>query len=227
MLDRIADDVFAFTADLRLPGGMSLPSRTTLLRRGDKVLVHSPLAIDDARAAEIDALGEVDAIIAPSCIHYLFLKAAIARWPSARVLGAPGLEKKVPGVGFTPLPPSGEVEGLCVRRIDGFPYIGEHVFLHDRTLVVTDLVFNVHAVRDAGMKMFLRIVGAWDKPAQSRFWRYLFSRDVHAGARAVRDVLSWDFDRVVVAHGDVIESDAKATLSSALAWLALQDVSAA
>src|SRR5882672_712113 len=147
VLDTIAEDLFAFTDELRLPGGMNLPSRTTLVRRAGKVLVHSPLAIDDARGAEIDALGDVDAIVAPSCIHYLFLAKAIARWPKARVLGATGLEKKVPGVGFEPLPASGEIEGLRVRRIEGFPSIGEHVFLDERsrTLVVTDLVFNVHA----------------------------------------------------------------------------------
>jgi hypothetical protein len=229
MLDRIAEDIFAFTDDLRLPGGMNLPARTTLIRRDGKVLVHSPLAIDDARAAEIETLGDVDAIVAPSCIHYLFLERAAKRWPNARVLGATGLEKKVPTVSFAPLPAEGKIEGLRVRRIDGFPYIGEHVFLDERTgsLVVTDLIFNIHAVRDVGMKMFLLAVGAWDKPAQSRFWRYLFSRDLQAGARSVRDVLAWDFDRIVVAHGDVVDSDAKPRLERALAWLALQRLSAA
>jgi hypothetical protein len=225
VLDPIAEDVFAFTDDLRLPGGMKLPSRTTLVRRAGKVLIHSPLAIDDARAAEIEALGDVDAIVAPSCIHYLFLAKAIARWPNARVLGAPGLEKKIPGVAFEALPTTGEIEGLRVRRIEGFPYIGEHVFLDERsgTLIVTDLVFNVHAVRDLGMKTFLRAVGAWNKTAQSRMWRYLFARDVGAGARSARDILAWDFDRVVVAHGDVVTTDAKSHLSTALAWLALNN----
>ena len=32
-------------------------------------------------------------------------------------------------------------------------------------------------------------------------------------------VLSWDFDRLVMAHGQIIESDAKAWLSRALDWL--------
>jgi hypothetical protein len=222
MLDRIADDVFAFSDDLRLPGGMLLPSRTTLVRHdGGRVLVHSPLAIDDARAAEIEALGEVDTIVAPSRIHFLFLEAAISRWPRARVLGAPGLEKKVRGVAFEPLPRRGEVCGLDVLLVDGFPYIGEHVFLHapSRTLVVTDLVFNVHATRDLGMQLFLRAAGAWQKTAQSRAWRYLFARDMPAARRSRRELLAWEFERVVVAHGVVVERNAKPSLERALAWL--------
>jgi hypothetical protein len=220
MLDRIAEDVFAFTDDLRLPGGMLLPSRTTLVRRGGRVLVHSPLAIDDARAAEIEALGEVDAIVAPSKIHFLFLEKAIARWPRARVWGARGLETKAKGVAFEPLPPSGAMEGLCVRKIEGFPYIEEHVFLHEpsRTLVVTDLVFNVHEARGIGMPLYLRMVGAWKKTAQSVLWRML-SRDKPAAKRTVADVLAWEIDRVVMAHGDPFEGEAKATLCAALAWL--------
>lgn len=222
MLDRIADHVFAFTDDLRLPGGMLLPSRTTLVRRGGRVLVHSPLAIDDARAAQIEALGEIDAIVAPSKIHFLFLKKAIERWPRARVWGAPGLETKTKDVAFEPLPQMGEVEGLHVRKIEGFPYIEEHVFLHEpsRTLVVTDLVFNIHEARGMGMPLYLRVVGAWKKTAQSVLWRIL-SRDKPAAKRTAADMFAWDFDRVVMAHGEPLEGDAKATLAVALAWLSV------
>jgi hypothetical protein len=221
MLDPIADDVFAFTDDLRLPGGMLLPSRTTLVRRGGRVLVHSPLAIDDARAAEIEALGEVDAIVAPSKIHFLFLRAALRRWPRARVHGAPGLERKAPGVVFEPLPPEGEIERLRVQKIEGFPYIDEHVFFEprSRTLVVTDLVFNIHDARGTGMPLFLRCVGAWKKTAQSKVWRFL-SRDRPAARRTLEPVFSWDFDRVVMAHGDVLEGeDAKARLGACVSWI--------
>jgi hypothetical protein len=137
------------------------------------------------------------------------------------VVGAPGLEKKVPGVAFDPLPPEGVFEGLRVRQIAGFPYINEHVFLDPRTntLVVTDLVFNVHEARGFGMPIFLRVVGAWRKTAQSRAWRYIFAKDAAAGGSCVRDVLGWEFDRVVVAHGDVMTDDAKARLTQALAWM--------
>jgi hypothetical protein len=50
-------------------------------------------------------------------------------------------------------------------------------------------------------------------------WRYLFARDMTAARRSRQELLAWDFDRVVVAHGDVIEADAKPRLDHALAWL--------
>jgi hypothetical protein len=225
MLKPLFDDLFAYEDDLRLPGGLYLPSRATVLvTPSERVFVFSPLRFDDESAAAIDRLGEVSAVVAPSCIHYLFLEEAARRWPRARVLGPVGLEKKVPGQPFEPLPDRGEPEALggelSVRHIEGVPYIGEHVFLHprSRTLLVTDLVFNVHRCRGFGMQLFLRIVGAWRRTAQSRMWRFL-TKDREAAARSVEDVLSWDFDRLVMAHGDPVDGGAREQVASALAWI--------
>ena len=221
MLTKIADDIWGFEQDFRLPGGMRLPSRATLVRlSGGGLLVHSPLAFDAATAQAIDALGEVEAIVAPSCIHWLFVEAASQRWPKARILGAPGLEKKM-AVTFEPLPRDGAIAGLgddlVVRRIDGAPYMTEHAFFHrpSRSLVVTDLMFNVHRC-SFGMQLFLRFVGAYQKTAQSRMWRWL-TKDEAAAAASANAVLAWDFDRVVVAHGDVVEADAHPRTRAALA----------
>lgn len=225
MLTTITDGIWGYEQELRLPLGMRLPSRTTIVRRADGGLVmHSPLGFDEDAARTIDDLGEVKTIIAPSCIHYLFLAAATKRWPKARVFGAPGLEKKtaVRNVVFEPLPHDGAVEGLgedfVVRRIDGVPYITEHVFLHRPTgsLVVTDLVFNIERCSSWGMRVYLRCMGAWKKTAQSAVWRML-TKDKPAAAESARAVLDWEFDRVIVAHGDVVTGDAHGTLERALA----------
>ncbi|WP_437729067.1 DUF4336 domain-containing protein [Sorangium sp. So ce861] len=224
MLRTIAEDVWAYEKDFRMPVG-DLPARATVVRRADGgIVLHSPLAFDDATAREIDALGEVRAIVAPSRLHHVYVKAATERWPRASVLGAPGLEKKLSGVPFAPLPRSGVApelgDDLTVRLVEGVPYISEHVFLHarSRTLIVTDLLFNVHEVRNFGMKAFLWLGGAWKKTAQDHVWRVLV-RDRAAAARSVADVLAWEFERVVVAHGDVIEGDAKDRARRALAWM--------
>jgi hypothetical protein len=128
---------------------------------------------------------------------------------------------KVP---FEPLPEDGVIDGvgdaLRLLRIAGTPYMGEHVLFHQpsRSLVVSDLMFNVHACRGVGMELFFRCVGVWKRTAQSRFWRFLV-RDRAAAATSAARVLDWDFERVVVAHGTVVEDDARARARQALAWM--------
>jgi len=224
MLKQIAADIWAHDEDVALPLGLDMPGRATLMRLPDgRLALHSPLPVDDAVAREIDALGEVGFLIAPNSLHWMYLKAAKERWKSARVLASPVLAKKLGSFPFEPLPETGRIdgmEGVRVERIQGAPRIQEHVFLHEgsRSLVVGDLLFNVHECRSFWMRLVLRVGGTWKKTAQSIEWRRLV-KDRAAAARSASDVLSWDFERVVVAHGDVVEDDARERTRRALAWM--------
>jgi hypothetical protein len=104
--------------------------------------------------------------------------------------------------------------------VDGAPSLREHAFFHapSRSLVVCDLLFNVHACSSAGMRFFLRCAGAWNQPAQSRTWRFLV-RDRAAASSSIERILGWDFARVVVAHGDVLEGDARRVVEDATRWM--------
>ncbi|HVH41921.1 MAG TPA: DUF4336 domain-containing protein [Labilithrix sp.] len=224
MLKRIAEDIWAQENHIALPAGMSLPCRATIMRLPTGGLViHSPLAIDDATAKEIDALGDVRFIVAPNGLHWMFLKAAKSRYPQARVFGSPVLAKKLGDFAFEHLPERGGIDGMDgvrIERIQGAPRIQEHVFLHEtsRSLLVTDLVFNVHECRSFLMRFFLRIGGTWKKTAQSLEWRFLV-KDRPAAAQSASEVLTWDFERVVVGHGEVVEDDARERARRALAWM--------
>ncbi len=222
MLKRIAEDVWAHEREIAMPGGMSMPCRATLLRLTDgRLLLHSPLAIDDATAKEISDLGDLRVLVAPNTYHWMFLAAAKERFPKARVFAPAELAKKVGGLAFDPLPASGVLEGgLRVARIEGAPSLMEHVFLHEpsQSLVVSDLMFNVHASSSFGLRLFLRVVGAWKKTAQSRVWRFLV-KDRAAAARSASEILAWDFNRVIVAHGDVVENDPREQARQSLRWM--------
>jgi hypothetical protein len=44
-------------------------------------------------------------------------------------------------------------------------------------------------------------------------------RDRDAARQSLERILTWDFDRVVVAHGDVLESGGHEALRTGYAWL--------
>jgi hypothetical protein len=224
MLRSIGEGLWAHEVDLRMPGGLPFPARATLLRLGDRTLaLHSPLAIDEATARQIDALGRVRFLIAPNCRHWMHLQHAKERYPDARVLGAPGLEKKLGSLAFEPLPADGSVDGLdglWVQRIEGAPRLAEHVLLHpaSRSLVVADLVFNIHRSQSALLRLYLRLGRMYRRTAQSVVWRLLVNDRV-AAARSAAAVLAWSFDRLIVAHGEVVEDGAHERIREALVWM--------
>ncbi|MBX3220764.1 MAG: DUF4336 domain-containing protein [Labilithrix sp.] len=226
MLKRIADGVWSHDSVVAMgPGGMMrMPCRATVVRLPDGgLVVHSPVALDDRAASELDALGDVRALVAPNFMHWLFVKAAKTRYPKARVLAAPRLSKKLAGLSFEPLPERGALdglEGLHVERVQGAPGIDEHVFLHEasRSLLISELLFNVHACESFWMRVLFRLGGTWRKTAQSRVWRMLVD-DRAAAAQSATAILSLDFERIVPAHGDPIEDDAAARARHALRWM--------
>jgi hypothetical protein len=56
-------------------------------------------------------------------------------------------------------------------------------------------------------KVLLTFTGARGKLAKSRVWS-MMKEDGAAFDASVRKVLAWDFDTLVMAHGDVVEKNA-------------------
>ena len=205
--------------------GIPVGTRTTIVRLGGGGLfVHSPGPVSVALAKQIDALGPVEHIVAPNAFHHVFVAENARAWQSANVHLAPGLATKRKDLSFNAElgdePAAAWADDLDQCLVAGAPRVNEVVFLHrrSRTLVLTDLAFNVEHAPSLAGRAFFRLTGVYGRVASSRLMRAVTRDRVAARASAER-ILGWDFERVIVAHGDVIERDAKARLCEALGWL--------
>lgn len=220
----VAAGVFTVQSRIRLGPGFYLPLASTLLvLPSGGLAVVSPLAFDPPTAAAIEALGPVEALVAPNRLHHLYLGSASRRWPLARVLAAPGLAAKRPDLRLDAVlgePGADLGAGIELLPVDGVPALSEVALLHraSGTVVVTDLVFNVTQPEGWLTPWVLRAVGAHRRLAQSRAVRAM-TKDRAALAASVHRLLARDFTRLLVAHGDVVESDAQRRLAQALSWV--------
>jgi hypothetical protein len=222
MFRPITESIWHDTEHLRLPGGVIFHARCTVVRlQSGGLWVHSPIPFDDARAAQLEALGPIEHIVSPNGFHHLFAEAAKQRWPQATWWASRALESHVQPDAWL-----GDDEGspwpeLAVMAIEGAPKMHEFTFLHrdSRTLVVTDLVFHIRYETNAMTRMVLRMAGVHGgRVAQSRLWRVLV-KDRAACEASVRALLAEDFDRVILAHGDPIETRGRERLEEALWWM--------
>lgn len=217
-----APGLWTLDHDLRL-AGVRLGTRMSVLRAGDGGLwLHSPVPIDDAVAAALNALGPVRGLVAPNLLHHLYLGAAAARWPAARVYGAPGLGQKVKGLpALTDLPAAGELApGLRVLRIEGAPDIGEHLLLHGEsaTLLLTDLCFHFVEVDHWWTRTFMGLNDAYGRLTMSRLGKTMV-KDKVALRASVDAALALPFSRIGLCHGRPIDAEGPARLREAFAWL--------
>jgi hypothetical protein len=205
--------------------GLEVGTRMTVMRLADgSLLLHSPVELDAALRRELDALGPVRYVAAPSRVHHLHAGEVAEAYPGARLWVAPGLPRKRPDLGFAAVlgdeaPPEwrGQVDQAFFR---GRPFENEVVFLHrpSRTLLMCDLVFNFGPSAPALTRALARLIGSYARFGPSKLDPLLI-RDRSAARQSLERILAWDFDRVVVAHGDVLESGGRNALRAGYAWL--------
>lgn len=204
-------------------GGTRFDARMTLARRSDGALiVHSPGPVDDAMRAQIEAIGPVAVIVAPGNFHHLHVVSCQRAFPDAETWICPGVERKQPALrydGFLRDPPP-----LCLAA--DFTLAGvfgrlmcEVAMLHrpSRTLLLVDLIENF-GDKTPGinwmLKAWWKLFRLWNVPGPAP--EYCFGWRDRADAReALERIVAWDFERIVIAHGDLIEHEAKAVTQRA------------
>src|SRR5262245_47866757 len=102
-LNKVADDLWTMRRLINTPdeqgNPMELTSRMTIARLTNGALfLHSPVALDTDLQAELQRLGTVAFIVAPSRWHDLFIKEYVGAYPEAQAWAAPGLREARPDV---------------------------------------------------------------------------------------------------------------------------------
>lgn len=206
-----------FDGKLRLLPGVTIPVRSMFIDGPTKILV-SPIGTPE----EAEGVGtSLTALVSPTLLHHLHLDGARTRFHPAAIWGPSGLAEKKPVLGAVrafgddPWPYAHELD---LARIEGAPGHEEVAFFHraSKTLFVADLFFNIRG--DAGFltPLTFRMMGIYRHFAMAKMWRH-WVKDRAAFQRSLDKLLGWDFDRVVVSHGDIVTENARATVTTALA----------
>jgi len=220
----IGDDIWCHDATYTL-GALAIPHRMTVTRGASGgVIVHSPCRPDEATRGALDALGPVESIVWPSWWHDLYFRAWAQAYPRATCYVAPALQRLAAGDAHVHVLDSSTVPaGLDMVFVDRLRvWMDECVFLHrpSRSLIVADLVVNVPHSIPQPARTFFALMGAFPGPRIPWFYRWV-ARDRRRLAERLRRILDWDFDALVMGHGDLVRSGAHAAFVSCVEQLRL------
>ncbi len=225
----IASDLWTATQPLRFLG-LAVGSRMIVVRLPSQDLVLiSPIKLEERDRETLNQLGTVRHLIAPNLFHHLSISSAQAIYPQSTVWGVAGLPEKRPDLNVEQLLTQ---PGSFENTLDYLPFKGfesilprgikpvhETVFFHrpSRTLILTDIAFNFDRNSSLSIRLAAQVLGSYETLRPSRLEKW-GSRDKVAVEASVRQVLAWDFDRVIPGHGSILETGGKAQFKAGYEW---------
>jgi len=227
MLEEFAPSLFLSDGPTVPFFGFPYPTRMAVARLSDgSTWVWSPVALTEELADEVQAVGPIRHIVSPNKIHHLFLQEWADRWPDARLYAPPGLAQRKPELRFDaelgdgPDPAwAADIDQVIFR---GSLAMEEVVFFHrpSRTVIICDLIQRHPESSMSGWKgKLMRLDGlVGERGSTPREWRASFLK--RGPARAARKkVLSWNAERLLIAHGDCVTTNAADVITAALSWI--------
>ena len=224
-LKAIAPELWVVETPLRFRG-IEVGRRMTVVRLGSGDLwVHSPAPLRPELREALAQLGDVRFVVPASSMHgHLFMEQYRDAYPDVELFSAPGLDRKRKDLAF-----DGTLEGepdprwredLDQTSVLGHRFVTEIVFLHrpTRTLIVGDLVFAIGESAPAAMRALARAARRYRRISPTPMFRFGL-RDKAAARRSLDRILAWDFDRIILGHGELVETGGRDALRSAYAWL--------
>jgi len=197
--------------------GAHLGNRMTVIRlsNGD-LFLHSPVKITEEITDAVKRLGNVAYLVTPNRFHGLFVDAWRARYPQAKHLTAK--EVKENDINTFSLDTLGneQLAEIEIIKIEGAPNVNEYAFLHKEsgTLILTDIAFNIGADVPLWSKIFFKLNGSFNKFGPSRLMKAMIS-DPEALGSSVEKMLAFDLKRIIVSHGDIIQSNPRMAMKQA------------
>ena len=210
--------------------GVMFTTRMTVVKLSDGSLwVNSPVSVPFDTLKRITELGPVRYLVAATPRHVWRLAAWHTLFPEAQ-LWAPRTTPFTLKKGHLPFtgilgdePPQGWADDLDQLAFKGNPLIEEVLFFHkeSRTVILDDLIQIHPIVKGKPFRNALfKLEGVASPHGGVALDIRLSFTNRNLARRSLEKLLSWDFDKLIIAHGVCIEKDAKPFVERAFRWLA-------
>jgi hypothetical protein len=210
--------------------GVMFTTRTSLVKLSDGSLwVNSPVSVPFDTLKRITQLGPVRYLLAATPRHVWRLAAWHTLFPEAQLWAprpTPFTLKKghLPFTGILgDTPPQAWKDDFDQLAFKGNPFIEEALFFHkpSRTVILDDLIQIHPRVEGKHFRNALfKLEGVASPYGGVGLDIRLSFTNRDLARQSLEKLLSWDFDKLVIAHGPCIENCAKPFVERAFLWLA-------
>lgn len=226
-MERLHDALWIHEDDGTL-AGLRLRRRATVVQlAGGGLWVHSPTPLTPPFQSGLAAIDEVASLVAPNNGHCSWIGEWADAYPRAEIHVAEGVPTRRSKLRVDRIM-SPTMEPRWASDFDqstmvGAPLFDESVFLHkaSRSLIVSDLIQNHNRSDQRGVGKLIARFASEPQGYKGLCLAHQLKRagtieDCEAFSKFLDTIEGWNFDRIIVAHGDVVEDRAREVLTDLL-----------
>ncbi|MHB1206891.1 MAG: hypothetical protein ACYCZX_15075 [Rhodospirillaceae bacterium] len=222
-LRAVDDNILTVVGRIKMPMA-DFPRRMTVVRlRGGRAVIFSGIALDEEEMRELEDFGDPAFLIVPSDRHRLDAKIWRDRYPAIEVIAPEGAREKVAklvhvdAVSVTFDDP--KVRFVTVPGMNGHEAALEVDGPGGLTLVLNDIIGNIRDPHGFG-GWLLRMMGfAGDGPHVPGPVKATIGKGTADLARQLRAWAAMPLKRIIVSHGETIDSNPQGALLALAATL--------
>lgn len=197
--------------------------RMTVIRLQDgRLVIHNAFRLKQDDLEWLKSLGAPAFIVAPNKFHCSDAGWMAEKFPEAELFVPKSQIPAFQRSGFRPKDVNVDFPGEFGGELRCIPMQGtrfeEAAFIHipSRTLILCDLSFNMGHVFSGLSKWIMEWNQVPGRFGPTRLTKLVFTKDQPSLIASYEALLKEDFDRVIVNHGDVLETGGKEKLNAGI-----------
>jgi hypothetical protein len=228
-IHEIAKNVWIVDGPIVRDMGTFFTTRMTVVKLSDGAIwIESPVPVSFATLKEISGLGDIRYLLAATPRHVWRLDAWHTLFPEAQLWASRPTS-------FTlkkgDLPISGYLSDTPVNawevdfdqlEFKGNPFLSEVLFFHkdSHTVILDDLIQSNPVLEGKALtNLTFKLAGAQYPEGGVGLDMKMTFLNRNLARRSLEKLLSWDFDKLIIAHGACFESGAKQYVRKVFKWL--------
>lgn len=224
-LTNLGENLWVYEEPLYFLGTRITRIMTVVRLEDGSLFVHSPAGLSSDVQASLDALGDVRYVVPASKLHgHLYMEQYRAAFPDVELFAAPGLAARRDDLTFDSLlgsvPDPRWAADLDQVALMGNWWLTELAFLHrpSETMIMGDMGYHITEHSSIEMRLLGRLGGIYDRIGQPYEFKLTITNEA-TFRRSVRQLLDWEFDRVIPGHGEILESGGREAVRDGFQWI--------
>ena len=220
-IETITDDVFMVRGSIKLNAMMRITRNMGLVKQGNELTLINPIRLDAAREEQLQALGTINHIMRLGPFHgvddpYYVDKFGAKFWcqPGGEAYPEPAIDKELSADGDLPINDAQLFEfkqtkqpecALLLNRAGGI------LFTCDAIQHYGDYSYNNLLAR-----LLMPRIGFPRTTIVGPIWLKLMTKEGDSLEQEFRQLLQWQFDKLLSGHGTLIEQGAHGAVQKAV-----------